>query len=51
MKILSAAADGRPHLHEARHDVNGNGEDNCAIVLGRASIQGLEIPQLQKKGL
>ena len=35
------------NLHEAGHDVNGHGEDNCAIVLRGDPIQGLEIPELQ----
>ena len=35
------------NLHEAGHDVNGHGEDNCAIVLRGDPIQGLKIPELQ----
>lgn len=38
---------GGGNLHEAGHDVNGHGEDNCAIVLGGDPIQGLQIPELQ----
>ena len=35
---------GLPELHEAGHDVNGDGEDNGAIVLRRDPIQRLQIP-------
>ena len=35
-------------LHEARHNVNGDWENYCAIVLCGYTVQGLEIPQLKE---
>ena len=33
-------------LHEVGHDVDGDGEDDRAVVLGRDAVQGLQVPQL-----
>ena len=35
------------HCHEGGHDVDGDGEDDGAVVLGGDAVQGLEIPQLE----
>ena len=37
-------------LHEVGHDVDGDGEDDGAVVLGRDAVQGLEVPQLGAAG-
>ena len=34
------------HGHECGHDVDGDGEDDGAVVLGGDAVQGLEVPQL-----
>ena len=33
-------------VDQMRHDVNGDGEDDGAVVLGRDAVQGLQVPQL-----
>ena len=33
--------------HEVRHDVNGQGEDDGGVPLGRDAVQGLQVAQLQ----
>ena len=37
-------------LHEVGHDVDGDGEDDRAVVLGRDAVQGLQVPQLGAAG-
>ena len=32
-----------------RHDINGDGEDDGAVVLCRNAVQGLQIAQLSRK--
>ena len=48
----SLAADGgrgrARGLHELRHDVDGDREDDGGVVLRGDAVQGLEIPQLKK---
>ena len=34
--------------HQLGDDVDGHGEDDCAVVLGRDAVQRLQIPQLEK---
>ena len=34
-------------IDEAGHDIYGDGEDDGAVVLGRDTVQSLEIPQLK----
>ena len=35
-------------MHELRHDVDGDREDDGGVVLRGDAVQGLEIPQLKK---
>ena len=34
--------------HEVRHDVDGDGEDDRAVVLCCDAVQRLQVPQLKK---
>jgi hypothetical protein len=34
-------------LHELLNDVDGHGEDDGGVVLGRYRAQGLQVPQLE----
>ena len=34
-------------VDQMRHDVDGDGEDDGAVVLGRDAVQGLQVPQLE----
>ena len=33
--------------HEVRHDVDGDGEDDRAVVLGRDAVQRLQVAELE----
>ena len=35
------------HRHEGGHDVDGDGEDDGAVVLGGDAVQRLQIAELQ----
>ena len=34
-------------VDQMRHDVDGDGEDDGAVVLGRDAVQGLKVAQLR----
>ena len=36
-------------LHEVRHDVDGDWEDDGAVVLRRDAVQGLQVTKLRGK--
>ena len=36
-------------VHEMRHNINRDREDDCAVVLCRNAVQGLQIAQLSRK--
>ena len=36
----------RPDRHEVGDDVDGDGEDDGGVVLGRDAVQRLQVPQL-----
>ena len=38
----------RLELHKVRENVDGDREDNGAVVLSSDSIQGLQVPELGK---
>ena len=46
LKLLSWVLASR--THEVRHDVDGDGEDDCAVVLSCDAVQRLQVPQLKK---
>ena len=35
------------HLHEAIHDINRYGENNCGIIFRRNAVQSLQIAELE----
>ena len=35
--------------HHLGNDVDGDGEDDCTVVLRGDAVQGLEVPQLEKE--
>ena len=35
--------------HHLGNDVDGDGEDDCTVVLCGDAVQGLEVPQLEKE--
>jgi hypothetical protein len=37
--------------HELGHDVDGHGEDDGTVVLGRYAVQSLQVPQLTKQNI
>ena len=38
-------------VDQMRHDVNGDGEDDGAVVLGRDAVQGLKVAELRIMGV
>ena len=49
LKLLSWVLASR--THEVRHDVDGDGEDDCAVVLCCDAVQRLQVSQLERKGV
>ena len=45
--VLTGGLLPRSPAHEVREDVNGDGEDNGAVLLGRDIVQCLQVTQLQ----
>ena len=48
LKLLSWVLASR--THEVCHDVDGDGEDDRAVVLCCDAVQRLQVPQLERKG-
>ena len=49
LKLLSCVLASR--THEVGHDVDGDREDDCAVVLRCDAVQRLQVPQLKKYGV